>query len=71
MWSRSSRGTPAALAFIPVLLGHLYLAIVNPSTRESLRAITTGNVRRAWAARHHGAWLARLEAGRVPGPERR
>ncbi len=62
--------TWVALAFIPVLAGHLYLAVVNPATRESLRAITTGRVRRAWAARHHGAWLSRLEAAPEPGPER-
>ena len=54
--------TAIALAFIPVLAGHLYLALLHPSTRESLRAITGGRVRRAWAARHHGAWLAEVDA---------
>lgn len=54
--------TWVALLFIPVLLGHLYLAIVHPSTREALRGITGGRVRRAWASHHHPAWLAQLEA---------
>jgi formate dehydrogenase gamma subunit len=54
--------TWVALLFTPVLLGHLYLALVNPSTRESLRAITRGRVRRDWAARHHGGWLAEVDA---------
>ncbi|MCC6237511.1 MAG: cytochrome b/b6 domain-containing protein [Dehalococcoidia bacterium] len=58
--------TWVALLFAPVLLGHLYLALVHPSTREALRGITGGRVRRAWAARHHPAWLAEIEA-RPPG----
>lgn len=62
--------TWVALAFIPVLAGHIYLAVVNPATRESLRAITTGSVRRAWAARHHAAWLARLDAASAARSER-
>lgn len=53
-----------SLLFIPVLLGHLFLAVVNPSTRESLWGITTGRVRREWAAHHHGAWLAEVENAR-------
>jgi formate dehydrogenase subunit gamma len=54
--------TWVALLFVPVLLGHLYLALLNPSTREALRAITMGCVRRSWAAQHHAAWLAETEA---------
>jgi formate dehydrogenase gamma subunit len=55
--------TWVALLFIPVLLGHLYLALVNPSTRESLRAITRGRVRRDWAAHHHDGWIAEVDTG--------
>lgn len=54
--------TWVALLFTPVLLGHLYLALINPGTHESLRAITRGRVRRSWAARHHPAWIAEVEA---------
>jgi formate dehydrogenase subunit gamma len=50
--------TRLSLLFIPVLLGHLYLALVHPSTRESLRGITLGRVRLDWARRHHSAWAA-------------
>lgn len=53
--------TWVSLLFIPVLLGHLYLAMVHPSTREALRGMTGGRVRRRWAARHHSAWLAEVE----------
>jgi formate dehydrogenase subunit gamma len=46
------------LAFlsIPVLAAHLYLALVNPATRPSLRGILTGRVDAAWARRHHARW---------------
>jgi formate dehydrogenase subunit gamma len=47
-----------ALASIPLLLGHLYLALVHPSTRPSLRGILTGRVDAAWAKRHHARWAA-------------
>lgn len=53
--------TRLALLFVPVLVGHVYLAVVHPSTRESLRGMTRGVVRREWARRHHDAWVADLE----------
>jgi formate dehydrogenase subunit gamma len=40
-----------------VLLGHLYLAVIHPTTRHALRGITRGDVREDWAARHHAKWL--------------
>ena len=48
--------TLLSLLVIPLILAHLYLALIHPSTRESLRGITLGVVRREWAARHHDAW---------------
>ena len=39
-----------------LLLGHLYLAVINPSTRHALRGITTGSVSEEWAATHHPKW---------------
>jgi len=62
--------TWTALLFIPPLVGHLYLALINPSTRESFRAITRGRVRRSWAAQHHGAWLTEVDAD-LEGPSQR
>ena len=53
--------TRLTLLFVPVLLGHVYLALVHPSTRESLRGMTLGSVRREWACRHHPAWVASSE----------
>jgi formate dehydrogenase subunit gamma len=45
-----------------VLLGHLYLALVHPSTRHALRGITRGDVREDWAVRHHSRWLGAVDA---------
>ena len=41
---------------VPLVVGHLYLALVHPATRHSLRGITLGTVRRDWARRHHADW---------------
>ena len=41
---------------VALLLGHLYLAVINPSTRHALRGITTGSVSEEWAATHHAKW---------------
>jgi len=41
---------------VPLILAHLYLALLHPSTRESLRGGTRGVVRREWAEKHHDAW---------------
>jgi formate dehydrogenase subunit gamma len=56
--------TLLAFAMIPVVLGHLYLALVHPSTREALRGMTRGVVRRDWARRHHDAWRPEDEVTR-------
>ena len=38
-----------------LLVGHLYLAVIHPATRHSLRGMTTGSVDEKWARRHHPA----------------
>lgn len=43
---------------VPLIAGHLYLALVNPATRHSLRGMVLGTVRRDWARRHHPKWDA-------------
>ena len=45
-----------------LVLGHLYLALVHPRTRPSMRGIVLGTVREDWAREHHAKWLG--------GPER-
>ncbi len=49
------------ICFVPAaafLLLHLFLAFINPSTRQSLPGIFTGFVSHRYAAEHHPLWLA-------------
>jgi formate dehydrogenase subunit gamma len=41
---------------LALLVGHLYLAVINPATRHALRGITLGTVDTEWAHRHHPKW---------------
>jgi formate dehydrogenase subunit gamma len=49
-----------ALLYVSLILlvGHLYLAVIHPATRHSLRGMTLGTVNEEWARRHHPAWVA-------------
>jgi formate dehydrogenase subunit gamma len=47
----------ATLVSLFLLAGHLYLAVLHPSTRHALRGITRGDVREDWAERHHAKWV--------------
>jgi formate dehydrogenase subunit gamma len=57
----------ATLLIVALVCGHLYLALLHPATRHALRGITTGDVDRSWAERHHSKWAATMEP--TPGPE--
>lgn len=60
-----------ALMYISVVIviGHLYLALVNPSTRHSIRGITLGNVSEEWAHAHHAKWATQpLPAANAEDP---
>lgn len=46
------------LVSVVLLAGHLYLAVLHPSTRHALRGITAGTVREDWARAHHAKWAA-------------
>ncbi len=39
-----------------LLVGHLYLALIHPTTRHALRGVTLGTVSEDWAERHHPKW---------------
>ena len=43
-----------------LFLGHLYYALILPSTRHSLSGMTRGWVREDWAKRRHPGWVAAL-----------
>ena len=44
-----------------LLTGHLYLALIHPATRHSLRGMTAGSVREDWARKHHAKWVRELD----------
>jgi formate dehydrogenase subunit gamma len=54
-----------ALMYVSVVIvvGHLYLALIHPTTRHALRGMTLGSVREDWARAHHSKWVA------APGSE--
>lgn len=47
-----------ALTLLAIVLvaGHLYLALIHPSTRHALRGMTLGTVRADWVRKHHAKW---------------
>ncbi len=44
------------MASLVLFLGHLYLAVIHPSTRHALNGMTRGWVDAGWARRHHAKW---------------
>jgi formate dehydrogenase subunit gamma len=48
--------TALALLALPLVVGHLYLALLHRGTRGGLSGMLRGRVRREWAAHHHPAW---------------
>lgn len=45
-----------AIFVTPFMVGHIFMATVNPSTRVALKGMFTGFVNRRWAAHHHPRW---------------
>jgi formate dehydrogenase subunit gamma len=63
-WSQGGEGGlhGAAVLLTGLLLGaHIFMAVVNPSTRHALHGMVFGRVRRSWALKHHRAWMEELE----------
>ena len=66
--SRSSGGdaagphSAAVVVAVVLLCAHIFMAVVNPSTRPALPGMIFGRVRRSWAERHHGGWLDEVDA---------
>lgn len=42
------------------VVGHIYLALINPRTRESLRGITVGWVKARYVRSHHRKWYEQV-----------
>jgi formate dehydrogenase subunit gamma len=41
---------------LALFVGHLYLALLHPATKHSLRGMTVGTVSEEWARNQHGKW---------------
>jgi formate dehydrogenase subunit gamma len=46
----------ATIALSVLVVGHLYMALVNRPTRPALRGMLTGEVDREWARKHYPRW---------------
>jgi len=61
-----------ALMATPLLLGHLYMALINPATRKGLEGMVNGFVDREWAKHHYRRWYREHhEAGEEKSQEAR
>jgi len=52
-----------------VILGHIYLALGHPNSRESINGMLSGMVTAQFAREHHGRWYRELRARQYPEPE--
>ena len=53
---------PFAFLTTALIVGHIFMAVVNPSTRHALRGMTLGSVNRDWAAHHFPRWVEEMDA---------
>jgi formate dehydrogenase subunit gamma len=54
----------AVIACLVLLGSHVFMALVNPSTRPAFPGMVVGHVRRSWAEHHHSGWLEKQDARR-------
>jgi formate dehydrogenase subunit gamma len=58
-----------ALNAVPLISGHLYMAVINPSSRHGLHGMISGFVARHWAKHHYRRWYREHhEAGEEQPP---
>lgn len=58
-----------ALVGTPLVLGHIYMATLNPGSRAGLQGMISGYVDRQWAKHHYRRWYReQVESGADAGP---
>ncbi len=57
--------TAVAIGMVAALSGHVFMALVNPATREGIGSIIDGEVDAAWAMEHHPLWMERQAESRM------
>ena len=45
-----------AMMAVPLILGHLYMALIDPGGRRGLQGMISGFVDRQWAKHHYRRW---------------
>lgn len=55
-----------AVLAAPLIVGHLYMAVVNPDTRVGLSGMFSGKVDREWAKHHYAKWYRENFVDRDP-----
>jgi hypothetical protein len=50
----------------PLLVGHIFMATTNPSTRVGLSGMVSGYVDRTWASHHYSRWYRETFPSKVP-----
>lgn len=55
----------AAFIVTPTMLGHIYMATVNPETRTGISGMISGYVDRQWAKHHYARWYREELIGSV------
>jgi cytochrome b subunit of formate dehydrogenase len=61
-------GLHGPFAFLTSVLigGHIFMAVLNPSTRHALRGMTLGSVDRTWAEHHFPRWVEEQDGDGTP-----
>lgn len=44
---------------MPLVIGHIFLSLAYPTTREALNGMLSGFVDASWAAKRHGKWVGK------------
>lgn len=58
-----------AVNAVPLIGGHLYMAVINPGSRKGLTGMISGHVDRDWAKHHYRRWYRdHHEAEEEPAP---
>ena len=60
---------PFAFLTTALIVAHIFMAVVNPSTRHALRGMTLGSVNRDWAEHHFPRWVAETDRAELPPVE--
>jgi len=65
-WARTIHSI-SALALGGIIIAHLFLALLHPGSKESIKGMLGGSVSKQWATDHHALWVEEIERGTASG----